>query len=274
MDNSFTSLTRFIYHFSQRYKGPISGLVIIGLLWAAHASLSPITIKLIIDAVSEHSENLAAHVMVPLLGYLGLELFLLSLTSAYDYCILKSFPKLRSDVVEEMHAYLQGHSYQFFQNTMAGTLSNKIADLSSGVISILRSLIDDFFSRALLFIFGLITLFWVHPYFACALVVWSIFFFVFSLLLTKKSEKYSIDYTEARSTLMGNVVDVLSNIFTVKIFANQDFEKQRLTRFTTDMVRKESRMHWYMLKLKAGQNSSIIVLLMVMTALLLYLRQR
>ncbi|HUD02188.1 MAG TPA: ABC transporter ATP-binding protein [Rhabdochlamydiaceae bacterium] len=274
MNNPYKSLSSFLLHFTQPFRWQVAGLFLIGLIWAAYFSLSPTMIKLIIDAVSDYPDDLIAHALGPILGYLGIGVFLVGLSAAYDYLILKFTPPFKSAIIEKTHTYLQDHSYGFFQTHLAGSLSNKISDISKGASSILTSIIDDFFSRSLLFIFGVITLLWVHPLFALAMITWSILFFILSYLLAKKSEKYSIDFSEARSTVMGKVVDAISNIFNIKLFATKGYEHGYLRKHLGEMVGKEQRLHWYMLKLKLVQSFSITLLLMAMMGLLIYTRMQ
>jgi len=273
MNNPYTSLTKFLWHFTKRFRRYVIGLFLVGLVWAAYFSINPTMIKLIIDAVSEHQDDLVAHALGPILGFLGMGLLLVILSTIYDALILKLSPRFRADIIEETTLYLQNHSYNFFQTNLAGSLSNKISDLSKSAGKILTSIIDDFFARSLLFIFGLTTLFWVHPLFAAALFAWSILFFSLSYVLAKKSEQYSVEFSEARSTVMGKVVDAISNVFNIKLFATQKYEHGYLRKHLSQMVNKEQRLHWYMLKLKFIQSISITLLLLVMMGLLIYTRK-
>lgn len=268
----YSSLSKFIWHFAKPYRWHVAGLFCIGLVWAAYFSLNPTMVKLIIDAVSEHPTDLLQHVIGPILGFLGMALVLVGLSTAYDYLILKFTPRFKAGIIEETHAYLQQHSYNFFQTNLAGSLSNKISDLSKGAATIITSIIDDFFSRTLLFVFGLTTLFWVHPLFAVAMIAWSILFFTLSYFLARKSEKYSVDYSEARSTVMGKVVDAISNIFNIKLFGTRKYEHGYLRKHLGEMIGKEQHLHWYMMKLKLVQSISITFLLVAMVGILIYTR--
>ncbi len=274
MTHPYKSLSSFIWHFAKPYRWHVAGLFCVGLIWAAYFSINPTMIKLIIDAVSDHPDDLIAYALKPILGFLGMGLLLVALSTAYDYLILKFTPRIRSDIIEETHAYLQQHSYSFFQTNLAGSLSNKISDLSKGAIALITSIIDDFFSRTLLFVFGLTTLFWVHPFFAFAMIGWSVLFFTLSYFLARKSEKYSIDYSEARSTVMGKVVDAISNIFNIKLFGTRKYEHGYLRKHLEEMIGKEQRLHWYMLKLKLVQSISITFLLLAMMGILIYTRMQ
>jgi ATP-binding cassette, subfamily B, bacterial len=267
------TLPKFIWDYANRTRWPVIGLFVVGLVWAAYFSLNPMMIKLIIDAVAGHSnETLLHYALGPICGYFGMAFVLLALSTAYDWLFLKSFPLIRAFIIEDMQTHLQKQSYYYFQTQLAGTLSNKISDLSKGIVTVLCAVIDDFFSRSLLFIFSLITLFCVHPLFALALVIWSIAFFLFSYILARKAEKFSTDFSEARSTVMGKVVDTITNILNVKLFAAQSYEHGYLRKHVNEMCSKEQRLHWYMLKLKLIQSISITALLVAMMALLIYTR--
>jgi ATP-binding cassette, subfamily B, bacterial len=269
----FRTLPRFIWEYSNRYRWPVLGLFFVGIIWAAYFSLNPMMIKLIIDAVAGHSDSELLHYALgPICGYFGMAFVLLSLSTAYDWLFLKTFPLIRADIIEDMQSHLQKQSYYFFQTQLAGGLSNKISDLSKGVVTVLCAVIDDFFSRSLLFVFSLITLFTVHPLFALALILWSVAFFTFSYFLAKKAEKYSTDFSEARSTVMGKVVDTITNILNIKLFATERYEHGYLRKHVQEMVGKEQKLHWYMLKLKLIQSVSITLLLVAMMGLLLYTR--
>jgi membrane-anchored glycerophosphoryl diester phosphodiesterase (GDPDase) len=75
MNNPYTSLTKFLWHFTKRFRRYVIGLFLVGLVWAAYFSINPTMIKLIIDAVSEHQDDLVAHALGPILGFLGCWLF-------------------------------------------------------------------------------------------------------------------------------------------------------------------------------------------------------
>lgn len=269
----FRNLTQFLWHYAKRYHWPILGLFTVGLIWAAYFSLNPTMVKLIIDAVANHSNHDLIHSAIgPISGYFGMSFVLLSLSTAYDYLFLKAFPRIRADIIEDLHSALQKQSYHFFQTHLAGTLSNKISDLSKGAVMLLCAIIDDFFSRSLLFIFSLTTLFWVHPLFALSLIIWSVAFFTISYFLAKKSEHYSTEFSETRSTVMGKLVDAISNVINIKLFASANYEHGYLRKHIHEMVSKEQRLHWYLMKLKFIQNISITLLLMAMMGLLIYTR--
>jgi hypothetical protein len=53
------------------------------------------------------SYDLVNHAVGPILGFLGMALLLVALSTAYDYFILKFIPRFKSDIIDETHTYLQ-----------------------------------------------------------------------------------------------------------------------------------------------------------------------
>ncbi|MBL0318615.1 MAG: ABC transporter ATP-binding protein [Alphaproteobacteria bacterium] len=67
----------------------------------------------------------------------------------YDYIVLKLLPNLRRDIQQQMLMYLEGHSYTYFQNNFAGSLSNKVTDMMRGISEIVLMSTDTFLASFL-----------------------------------------------------------------------------------------------------------------------------
>ncbi len=119
-------------------------------------------------------------------------------------------------------------------------------------------------------IIGSITMFFIHPFFTCVLIIWSIIFVTVSIILSKKAQKYSGIYSNARSTAVGKVVDSIGNILNVKLFARENYEKSYLSSYLDDVASKERTSNWYLLKVKAFYAISVTTLLAAMLYLLIY----
>jgi ATP-binding cassette, subfamily B, bacterial len=269
-----TTLPKFLWHFSKRYKLNLIGLIFVACFWATYISLSPYTMKLIIDRVAEtglNTEALFEKVKIPAIVYVLLGFLLGAVFRFYDWMLIKILP-IKSDITSEMFAYVEGHSYNYFQQNFAGSLANKINDMAKGSATIISNLIDHFLARALSFIVGAFTMYFVNPNFSMVLIIWIVIFISVSLFLSKKSQRYSEIFSEARSQVVGKVVDSIGNILSVKLFAREGYEKRYLQKFLTDSVSKDRNLHWYLLKVKVFYGISITVLVGSMTWLLIYER--
>lgn len=270
------TLPKFLWFYAKRYKLCLCGLVFVSIFWASNLSLTPYAMKLIIDKVShpDNFDSLFTAVMFPALLYVGLNFSLGFVFRFYDWLLIKTFPEMKVKIIEEIFAYVEKHSYSYFQHNFAGSLGNKINDIAKSAITIISNLIDHFVARASALIIGCITMFLIHPYFACLLMVWCSIFISASIILSKKAQKYSEIFSEARSTAIGKIVDSLGNILSVKLFAREGHENRYLRKYLEDGATKDRNVGWYLLKVKAFYGISITCLSALMMGLLIYERSK
>lgn len=269
------TLAKFLWHFSKRYKFNLIGLVLVAVYSAVHMALSPYMLKLIIDRVSDvsaHPENLYQAVRFPAFMYVFLAFFLGVVYRFYDWMIIRTFPNMKGEITAEMYDYIQRHSYSYFQQNFAGSLANKINDLTKNTETIIINLIDHFLARTVYLIIGAGMMFLVHPYFSAVLIVWGAIFITSSILLSKKTQKYSEAFSETRSAVLGKIVDSISNILNVKLFSRERYENQYLKGYLTDSTQKNKELHFYLLRVKTFQAIAITILIASMTSLLIYAR--
>lgn len=271
------TLPSFLWHFSKRYKYYLSGLVLVAFYYASYMSLSPYIVKVIIDRVTDtltNPEDLYSKVLGPTIAYVLLSFSVVLVFRAYDLLMLKAIPQIKADIVAEMFDYLQHHSYNYFQQHFSGSLSNKISDISKGAGTIISNIIDHFLARALALLIGTLTLLSVHYYFAIVLILWAAGFVFVSIFMSSRSQSLAKIFSESRSALMGKIVDSITNIMNIKLFARGDYESKYLRNVLKESVAKDQALHQYLLRIKTFQGLSIAVLITAMTSLLLYMRSQ
>ena len=272
-----STLPQFFWYYCRRYKPELAGLIFVSFIWAANFSLSPYLMKIIIDrvaAASQTAENLFSVVCAPALCYVALSFIININFRFYDWLLIKTYPKMKSEIIAEMFAYVEGHSYSYFQQSFSGSLANKINDMARGTMLVISDLNEQFLGRFLCLSIGAFTMFFVHPYFALTLTTWAAIFIYASILLSKKSQRYSEIFSESRSSVVGKIVDSFTNILNVKLFARERFESQYLHTHLKDFSDKDRALNWYLLKVKAFYGISITVLVACMTWLLIYERSQ
>lgn len=258
-----TTLPKFLWYFARRYKLCLLGFVCVAIIWATNLSLIPYALKLIIDRVSNWggTESLFSAVKFPALLYVGLVSSMWCVFRFYDWLAIKTYPDMQYKIKEEMFDYIENHSYSYFQNNFSGSLGNKINDMARSASHVISHLIDHFLSRTLGLIIGTLTMFFVHPYFACLLLGWSVTFITTSLILSKKAQKYAEIFSEAKSTVVGKVVDSIGNILNVKLFAREKYENRYLRKYLEDGASKDRQALWYLFKVKTFYAVSIVFLI-------------
>ena len=66
--------------------------------------------------------------------------------------------------------------------------------------------------------------------------------------LATKAQHYSEIFPHSKSSIVGKIVDSLSNILSIKLFARQSFESRFLRASLEDTVVKDQQLGWYLLK--------------------------
>lgn len=256
-------LKNFLLSTIKPYKWLIFGLLLVALIWGVNNSLTPYVLKLIIDkAVAFEGDKLAAYdAFIPLVGlYVFLWVILALDMRVLDWIRLTLFPKVRFDIVKNMFSYLNRHSYNYFQNNFAGSLSNKISDMTSGTSTIL-GLLDDVIAQCIGLIVAIIAMFLINPIFGIIFVIWVICFSAITVYFSKKIVHLSDFFAVAKTTLMGKIVDSISNIMSMRLFARNSYEDTLIHKATQDTVNKDRDMQWYILKMRMCLDTSIILLI-------------
>jgi ATP-binding cassette subfamily B protein len=174
-----------------------------------------------------------------------------------DFIRVRALPKLEADIRMAMFDHIQYHSPKYFNEHFAGSLSNKISDMTTHVTSILQNLmvfIPAVASSILIILFFSR----VNPLFATILAVWIILHICICIFFNARCVKYSNEHGEARSNLAGKIVDSFTNNFAVNLFSRFQFEKLRIASSQKIEQEKNTRAQY-----------SIAVMLLSLTILFL-----
>lgn len=270
---SSLSLSRFLWSVIKPYKAYLCALFVIALYWGINNAVAPFFLKKIIDTAVAHSNNKTAFlsavrldVFIYMLLWVGISVAMRIL----DWVHLRLFPSIRQDLICNLFSYLGQHSYRYFQDNFAGSLSNKISDLHSGVVMIFQTL-DAGMAQFFGLIAAILTLLFIHPIFALVLVVWTLSFFLISYIYFAPIRQLSNAFATSKTIAVGKIVDSISNIINVRLFARHPYEDQLIKEATADALNKDRRMQWTMLGMHLFWDVSIIVLIGVNILILIYM---
>ncbi|MDB6096611.1 MAG: putative transporter ATP-binding protein [Francisellaceae bacterium] len=270
------NLTAFLWHFVKPYRKSFILMLLAMLFTAIHTSLSQYFVKEIINEVEAYKpdSHLFQLIFWPAILFIVLSQLMDLCWRLYDYLIIKVMPVLKADITLKMFAYIQQHSYSYYQHQLGGSLANKINDMARGAETIIMLAIEPMFVQLASLIIGAFSMYLIHPYFAIALLTWSVIFMGVVILLSKKAHHYSSVFSESRSECMGKIVDATTNIMSTKLFARTRFEIHYLQKYLKDTIVKDRNLQNYMLKMKVFQGLSVTLLLAAMLALLIYMREQ
>lgn len=199
---------------------------------AIDISLWPYVSKILIDKLATaQPQNVIAEIWPTALLLIFLTILPGFIWRICDYAWAKLTPLLQKQIISETMEYVMQHSHSFFQNNFSGALASKIRDLFKSVPKILDMALYSFASVILSLIIAFFVLLSVHKYFAFGLIIWAALFIFMALRAARLTNRMSINVATQQTKIMGNIVDALSNISNVKLFANADFESKRISTF-------------------------------------------
>jgi len=246
---------------------------LVGLLWALINTFLPYTLKLLIDQVISFKGNKADFLNATqsfVFSYIALWVALCVNMRLLDWVKLKLFPQLREDIMSKMFSYLSYHSHLYFQNHFAGSLINKIADMQNGIIDIFTTL-DDLYAQILGLSVAILTLLFIHPVFAVILLGWALAFVLIAFLFLKPIQSLSQFFAESKTSVIGNMVDSISNIANVRLFARQSEEQRYIHQSIEGAVQKDRAMQAKIITMRLFWDLSIIILMSLNLYILLHL---
>ena len=263
MNSSEISLKTFFLQLIKPYKWYVVALFFTALYWGVNNALSPYILKLIIDKVAafEGDKSQIFTAIMPYVGFYILLWILIAVDMRFlDWVRMRLFPSLRYDVINAMFKYLNQHSHRYFQNNFAGSLANKIMDMMSGMVTIFSTL-DDGFAQCIAIIIAIISMLLVNPVFSLFLGLWVVAFLVISAVYFKPIRDQSNYFATAKSSVMGKVVDSVSNVTNLRLFSRHAYENKLIQDAVQDTVDKDRMMQRTILKMRIFWDVSIIVLI-------------
>jgi ATP-binding cassette, subfamily B, bacterial len=240
-------LISFIWKFIRLQRWKFFLILLLSLVWSLDATLWPYILRLIVDTFTHFdTDRFAAWPALKGLVIFGASLwvFVEVCFRSRDFLQAKAFPQIEADIRMAMFDHIQHHSPGYFNEHFAGSLSNKISDMTIQVTLILQHL--TLFLPLIATCILSVAFFWqVNPLFAVILAIWIGLHFGICFAFTPKCVKYSNIHGEARSSLAGKIVDSLTNNFAVNLFFRFRFEKSRIAPYQKEEQEKNAQAKRY-----------------------------
>ena len=228
---SYQEFIRFFWKFIQKQKWTFSSIFIQDCINTLDSLLWPFILRWVIDIFSQNEGNRALAwepLQAPIILSICLIVFIECNSRSMGFLMAKAIPKLQADIRMTMFDHIQEHSPHYFNERFAGSLANKITDMTTAVESILQQFFWPIISSIAMSLLGAIFLWFVHPILSGILVLWIVIHLSISFMFSKTCDLYEHQHGESRSTLLGKIVDSLTNYFAVNLFYRFRFEKNAL----------------------------------------------
>jgi ATP-binding cassette subfamily B protein len=271
----YAELIKFIWQFMRPQRWIFACVFIFALSWSLDALLWSYVLHLVIDIFSQYEgdklaawEALKKPILMGTLGVLTIEAGMRMM----GFLLARAIPRLEANIRMAMFDHVQRHSPSYFNDRFAGTLANKISDMTTQVTLIIYQLLWPIIPAIALCILGSLSLWMVNPLFGWIIMGWIAIHIGICLKFTRSCDAYEYRRGEARSNLMGNIVDSLANNFAVNLFYRFDHEKKFIASFQKEEEEKNHSAKQYMEKLRSLLSLFyLIAVILCMNGSLLYL---
>lgn len=258
---------RFALYFYQKIRISLAAIFIFESLQASCTIMLPYAVKQIIDAVTLANETNvdvfdAAYDSLVFFALLNLGIVVFSRASGA--LLVSNGPALRATIRKSLFRYLQYHSHRYFVSHFAGSLANRISEVSISCMHALWTITFTFYPLIIQSIVALIILFLANAQLAAVLSIWLIAYTSVSIYLARTCQIYSKDFAAARSKVSGKVVDSVTNMMNAKMFARGEYEEDYLTDYLNEEVDYALKTYWYMEKMRWFQFVSAMILMVSM----------
>jgi ATP-binding cassette subfamily B protein len=237
----------FLLHFFRHYTGWCVLVVLLEIGASVSGILTSYAIGQIVGGVTDalnEREQVFFLVAFPLGLYIALTLGEVLFSRAGASCRIIVAPRLRAQVTGELYAYLQHHSHRFLSNNFAGALASRISETSSSVNMTLWTLVFDFLPVAVTLTASIALLWYASVPLALFTLVWALLFLSVSYHFARRCRPLAHQSAEARSATVGKVVDAVTNLSSVRLFAMLGFERNYLKGFLNNEITAARRWLW------------------------------
>lgn len=245
---------KFTFLFLQPYKWSFFALMFIALLWAIDTSLEPYLIKIVLDILEQSPEEggyLFFQLQYPVFLYISLRFFMNLIGRIHDYISLKFLPHYNKSIIIHITRYIQNHSHSYFQHHFGGSLVSKISTIADTTEFILNDMIYHFVFPFFSLCIIAFTMGTVGFYFALILGIWTVVFIIVSYRLSFRVQALSEQFSEKYTTLVGKMIDSVTNILAVRLFAQRNYEIKFLESTAQEKMEKAEQLRWSDLKRNA-----------------------
>lgn len=266
-----THVAAFAWHFVKKFRWGFGAMALFEVGQSLSEIYTPYVIKQMMDTVAAHAgtpdvllDLQSSPLLTSLLVFVGINLAFLMCSRASGTLIIFTLPPMRVTIREALFSYLQFHSHRYFLGNFAGSIAHKVTEVATAVRDIIAMVTFDFWPVLIAFSSALYLVANTNGRLALVLGTWIALYITVSFLLARKCREYSQAYSEARSTVTGKIVDAVTNIANVKLFARRMFEQRYLHSYHEAELIQARKTIWFFEKMRWFQGGSAILLKVVM----------
>lgn len=235
-ENLPTTIPAFFRYFLLKQKWRFLVLFMFPCACVLESNVVPYALKRMVNTVTTLGSNAAEAFQVlafPIGLFIGAWLCMMIIFRTQEWIATSTIPQLRTDMRMALFDYTEGHSHTYFADNFAGSIASKIGDVPRAASNML-----DFIRWRVLTAASIVTvsILWfasVNVRLSVVLLVWVTLHVTISYLFARGVTVYSKQQAEDMTRLHGNIVDSITNISAVRLFARRVWEKGFIRRWQT-----------------------------------------
>ncbi|HHS89495.1 MAG TPA: ABC transporter ATP-binding protein, partial [Rhodobacteraceae bacterium] len=133
-------------------------------------------------------------------------------------------PNIFTTVLSRISRWTLGHSVTFFDNDFAGRIAQKQLQVAGSLAEVTVETVNTIMFALVSVLASLIIVGTIHPAITLAMVGWLVAYFFLVRWFLPRARKRAGARANARTNVTGQIVDTVTNIKTVKLFAHDAHE--------------------------------------------------
>ncbi|KTD74668.1 ABC transporter ATP-binding protein [Legionella waltersii] len=262
-----STITQFIWYFIKESPWLYTLFFLAPVVMVLETNVIPYSLKMIVDGIVNHQGGRLTifQSIAPALWLGGIAWFsFIIVLRLHNWWQAYLVPRFQAKIRMTVLSYLMQHSHHFFSNQMAGNLANKISDIPRSIEAIRKIISWSVITTIAAITVSMFFLLTINSWFAVILLTWISIQLLISLFAAKKINKLAKVNAEDKSQLKGKIVDTLNNINTVKLFAQNEYEKKYVMKSQLKEVHSNSRLIYFINVFRLFVDIPVSIMLVVM----------
>jgi ATP-binding cassette subfamily B multidrug efflux pump len=217
----------FVWFFTRQIKARFIALCLLGISAGILSALAPFFFGKIVGSFVDSANRDTIWITLGswLAAYTVLVLILApALYNFQGWLSSKTLAYYAAMIRRQLALYLHRHSYRYFQDDFAGRLAGKVVEMPYAMRLILSDITGPFIYAGVMFLTTLAIFSWIGSSFAGFTAAYMILYAINLGYFVPRIRALAEGTSRKRSVMRGRFVDILTNIFLVKIFARREYE--------------------------------------------------
>lgn len=223
------NLSAFLWHFIKQDLIKFFILLISPLALIMESNVMPYAMKMLVDGISNYPAGKEREVYdfyPAVILFIGSWILMVVIFRAQEYICNSLHPKFQANIRMAVFDYVKQHSHNYFSNNFAGSISNKISDISRTSWDIFEFIRWRIIGPLTVVTAALIITAQTNLIFTIIIFLWVTIHIIICYFFSIRIDRLSSINAEDKSVLQGKIVDVLTNISNVRLFSRFGFEQK------------------------------------------------